>query len=106
MPGIPAPARHVDYLKIPSSWWLNVILLQMLVVVPAAYAFAKYEFKGKNHVRQHLIALVVTTESHFTVYLMMSKWGNDKLLLCSIITIYNDINSLYLLTGQYFMRVE
>lgn len=36
------------YLKNSIIVVLSVILLQMLVVVPAAYAFAKYEFKGKK----------------------------------------------------------
>lgn len=66
---------------------LSVILLQMLVVVPAAYAFAKYEFKGKKIMfGSILIALMMPTQITFLpVYLMMSKWGLINSLLPQIL---------------------
>lgn len=36
------------YLKNSLSIIVSVIALQMVIMVPAAYAFAKYEFKGKK----------------------------------------------------------
>lgn len=86
---------------------LSVILLQMLVVVPAAYAFAKYEFKGKKIMfGSILIALMMPTQITFLpVYLMMSKWGLINSLLPQILPFITNAFAIFLLR-QYFMQVE
>ena len=51
------------YLKNSLIVVVSVILLQILVVVPASYAFAKYEFKGKKIMfGSILIALMIYSE--------------------------------------------
>ena len=85
----------------------SVILLQMLVVVPAAYAFAKYEFKGKKIMfGSILIALMMPTQITFLpVYLMMSKWGLINSLVPQILPFITNAFAIFLLR-QYFMQVE
>ena len=95
------------YLKNSIIVVLSVILLQMLVVVPAAYAFAKYEFKGKKIMfGSILIALMMPTQITFLpVYLMMSKWGLINSLLPQILPFITNAFAIFLLR-QYFMQVE
>ena len=95
------------YLKNSIIVVLSVILLQMLVVVPAAYAFAKYEFKGKKIMfGSILIARMMPTQITFLpVYLMMSKWGLINSLLPQILPFITNAFAIFLLR-QYFMQVE
>ena len=80
---------------------------QILVVVPASYAFAKYEFKGKKIMfGSILIALMMPTQITFLpVYLMMSKWGLINSLLPQILPFITNAFAIFLLR-QYFMQVE
>ena len=90
------------YLKNSIIVVLSVILLQMLVVVPAAYAFAKYEFKGKKIMfGSILIALMMPTDHIFTRISDDVQMGADKLPASSNITIYNKCIR-YLLTETVF----
>lgn len=95
------------YLKNSLIVVVSVILLQILVVVPASYAFAKYEFKGKKIMfGSILIALMMPTQITFLpVYLMMSKWGLINSLLPQILPFITNAFAIFLLR-QYFMQVE
>ena len=84
-----------------------VIVLQMIVVVPAAYAFAKYEFKGKKICfGAVLIALMMPTQITFLpIYLMMSEWGLINSLWPQILPFITNAFAIFLLR-QYFMQIQ
>lgn len=95
------------YLKNSIIVVVSVIVLQMIVVIPAAYAFAKYEFKGKNICfGAILVALMMPTQITFLpVYLMMSDWGLIDSLWPQILPFITNAFAIFLLR-QYFMQIE
>lgn len=94
------------YLKNSVIVVVNVILLQMLVVVPAAYAFAKYEFRLKKLLfGTVLIALMMPAQITFLpIYLLMSEWGLINTLWPQILPFAANAFAIFLLR-QYFMQV-
>lgn len=56
---------------------LSVIVLQLIVMIPAAYAFAKYNFYGKGILfGMVLLAFMIPSQVTFIpVYLMLADWG-------------------------------
>jgi sn-glycerol 3-phosphate transport system permease protein len=56
---------------------VGTLALQFLIGVPAAYAFARYDFRGKNLMFGiSLIALMIPSQVIFLpVYVQMSHWG-------------------------------
>ncbi len=66
---------------------LGIISLQLIIIIPAAYAFARYRFKGENiFFAIVLIAFMVPSNITFvSVYIMMSDWGWLNTLLPQII---------------------
>lgn len=95
------------YLKNSIIVVISVILLQMVVAIPASYAFAKYEFKGKKIIFGCiLIALMMPTQITFLpIYLLMSKWGMIDSLIPQILPFITNAFAIFLLR-QYFMQVE
>ena len=85
---------------------LATIIIQILVMVPAAYAFAKYEFFGKKF----MFAAVLLTNMvpiHVTcisLYLMMTDWGLLETLWPQILPFGANAFGIFLLR-QYFMQV-
>lgn len=55
----------------------GILILQIVTIVPAAYAFARYRFKGKKLLFGiTLVALMIPAQITFLpVYLQMSSWG-------------------------------
>lgn len=119
---LPAVAHFENYLEAWSSgpggsMWVFlknsvivvvcVIVLQMLVVIPAAYAFAKYQFKGKKiFFGAVLVALMMPTQITFLpIYLMMSEWGLINSLWPQILPFITNAFAIFLLR-QYFMQIE
>lgn len=94
------------YLKNSVIVVVSVILLQMLVVVPAAYAFAKYEFRLKKLLfGTVLIALMMPAQITFLpIYLLMSEWGLINTLWPQILPFAANAFAIFLLR-QYFMQV-
>lgn len=94
------------YLKNSVIVVVSVILLQMLVVVPAAYAFAKYEFRLKKLLfGTVLIALLMPAQITFLpIYLLMSEWGLINTLWPQILPFAANAFAIFLLR-QYFMQV-
>jgi sn-glycerol 3-phosphate transport system permease protein len=84
----------------------SVILLQMLVMIPAAYAFAKYKFRGKELCfALVLLAFMIPGQVTFIpVYLMLAKWGLIDSLLPQIIPFISNAFGIFLLR-QYFMQI-
>lgn len=94
------------YLKNSVIVVVSVILLQMLVVVPAAYAFAKYEFRLKKLLfGTVLIALMMPAQITFLpIYLLMLEWGLINTLWPQILPFAANAFAIFLLR-QYFMQV-
>lgn len=94
------------YLKNSLTIIVSVIVLQMVIMVPAAYAFAKYEFKGKK-LMFGLVLIAFMTPGQITflpIYQMMSDWGAMNTLLPQIIPFMTNAFGIFLLR-QYFMQV-
>lgn len=94
------------YLRNSLSIIVSVIALQMVIMVPAAYAFAKYEFKGKK-IMFGLVLIAFMTPGQITflpIYQMMSDWGIMNSLLPQILPFMTNAFGIFLLR-QYFMQV-
>ncbi|MCU6794508.1 MULTISPECIES: carbohydrate ABC transporter permease [Paenibacillus] len=85
---------------------LSVIVLQFAVMIPAAYAFAKYSFPGKQFLfAMVLLAFMIPGQVTFIpVYLMLADWGMIKTLLPQIIPFMSNAFGIFLLR-QYFMQI-
>ena len=71
---------------------VSIIVIQMAVMIPAAYGFAKYEFKGKNFLFG-LVMLAFMTPVQLTflpIYNMMSKAGLMDTLLPQILPSHDE----------------
>lgn len=116
---IPAVPQFVNYLtawaKAPFFIYLRnslvvvgvIILVNIVVMVPAAYAFAKYQFKGKK-LLFGLVLLAFMTPLQVTfipVYYTMSDWGLLNTLWPQILPFLVDAFGIFLLR-QYFMQVS
>ena len=94
------------YLRNSLTIIVTVITLQMVIMVPAAYAFAKYEFKGKK-LMFGLVLIAFMTPGQITflpIYQMMSDWGFMNSLLPQILPFMTNAFGIFLLR-QYFMQV-
>lgn len=85
---------------------LGILVLEVLVTIPAAYGFAKFDFKGKGiFFALVLIAFMIPTQVTFLpIYYMMADWGWLNTLLPQIIPFMTDAFGIFLLR-QYFMQV-
>ena len=84
----------------------SIIVLQMIIMIPAAYAFAKYRFKGQNLLfALVLLAFMIPGQVTFIpVYLMLADWGMIHTLLPQILPFAANAFGIFLLR-QYFMQV-
>lgn len=84
----------------------SIIVMQLLVMIPAAYAFAKYKFAGKNILFSLvLLAFMIPGQVTFIpVYLMMADWNISHTLLPQIIPFMSNAFGIFLLR-QYFMQI-
>jgi sn-glycerol 3-phosphate transport system permease protein len=84
----------------------SVIILQLIVMIPAAYAFAKYKFVGKEVLFAFvLLAFMIPGQVTFIpVYLMLADWGVINSLLPQIIPFMANAFGIFLLR-QYFMQI-
>lgn len=96
----------LSYAKNSVIVTLSIIVIQTVVMVPAAYAFAKYNFPLKNVLfGMVLIAFMIPSQVTFiTTYLMMSKWGILNTLLPQIIPFGANAFGIFLLR-QSFMQI-
>jgi sn-glycerol 3-phosphate transport system permease protein len=99
-------APFAVYIKNSVIIIISIILLQTIIMVPAAYAFAKFDFKGKGFLFSLiLIAFMMPTQVTFLpVYYMMSDWKVMKTLLPQILPFMTNAFGIFLLR-QYFMQV-
>ncbi|MFS0725759.1 carbohydrate ABC transporter permease [Paenibacillus sp. 1P07SE] len=86
---------------------LSILAIQMLVMIPAAYAFAKYRFVGKGPLfALVLLAFMIPGQVTFIpVYLMLAEWGIIRTLLPQIIPFMTNAFGIFLLR-QYFMQIQ
>lgn len=84
----------------------SIIVLQFAVMVPAAYAFAKYKFPGSSILfGLVLLAFMIPTQVTFIpVYMMLADWGLIKTLWPQIIPFMSNAFGIFLLR-QYFMQI-
>lgn len=94
------------YLKNSVVVVVAIIVMQIAVMVPAAYAFAKYEFRFKRVMfGTVLVALMIPMQITFLpIYLQMSSWGLIDTLWPQILPFVTDAFAIFLLR-QYFMQV-
>ncbi len=116
LPSIPQFINYMDAMKAgPFLTYfrnsvvitLSILIIQMLVMIPAAYAFAKYRFRGKGILfSMVLLAFMIPGQVTFIpVYLMMSDWGIQRTLLPQIIPFMTNAFGIFLLR-QYFMQIQ
>lgn len=85
---------------------VSIIVLQLIVMIPAAYAFAKYRFRGSRLLfGLVLLAFMIPGQVTFIpVYLMMADWGITRTLLPQILPFISNAFGIFLLR-QYFMQI-
>ncbi len=96
----------LSYAKNSIIVTISIIVLQTIVMVPAAYAFAKYKFFGKNIMFSLvLLAFMIPVQITFiSVYLLMADWKMLLTLLPQIIPFGANAFGIFLLR-QSFMQI-
>jgi sn-glycerol 3-phosphate transport system permease protein len=77
--------------------------LQFITIIPAAYAFARYQFKGKNVLFAiTLITLMIPAQLIFLpVYLELSSWGLVNTLSSLILPFASSAMGIFLLRQSF-----
>lgn len=85
---------------------LSVLVLQYLIIIPAAYAFARCKFRGKGFFFGIvLLGFMIPQQVTFVpVYLMFSKAGLLQSFLPQILPFIANAFGIFLLR-QYFMQI-
>lgn len=115
LPSSPQFSNYVTaWLKAPFLAYLknsilivgSIIVANVIIMIPAAYAFAKYEFRGKKLLfGLVLIAFMTPLQVTFIpIYYTMSDWGLLRTLWPQILPFLVDAFGIFLLR-QYFMQV-
>lgn len=99
-------------IDIPHYFWnsllvaIGVVLFQTLINIPAAYGFARYEFKGKNAMWVLvMLAFMIPTQITFVpVYIMFSKAKMLGTLWPQILPFAANAYGIFLMR-QSFMQV-
>lgn len=82
------------------------IVLQVVIMVPSAYAFARYQFRGKNILfGMVMVAFMIPVQITFiTTYLQMASWKLLPTLLPQILPFGANAFGIFLLR-QAFMQI-
>lgn len=101
--------RELDimrYVKNTAIITGTIIVLQLIVEVPAAYAFARWNFEGKSILWVIvMMAFMIPGQLTFiTVYFMFADWGILKTLLPQILPMGASAFAIFLLR-QNFMQI-
>jgi sn-glycerol 3-phosphate transport system permease protein len=85
---------------------IGILILQFLTIVPAAYAFARYRFRGGSLLfGLTMVTLMIPGQLIFLpVYLMLSKWGLINTQLALILPFATSAFGIFLLR-QTFRQV-
>lgn len=82
---------------------ISILVLQFATIIPAAYAFARYEFKGKNFFFGiTMITLMIPAQLIFLpVYLQMSAWGLLDTIWALILPFASSAFGIFLLRQSF-----
>lgn len=96
----------LPYLKNSLIIIVCIIVMQLVVMVPSAYAFARYQFKGNGLLFGLVtVAFMVPSQVTFvTVYIMFSRMGVIKTLIPQILPFGANAFGIFLLR-QTFKQV-
>lgn len=96
----------LTYFKNSVIITVTIIIIQWAVMIPAAYAFAKYTFAGsKLFFSLVLLAFMIPGQVTFIpVYLMLADWGILDTLWPQIIPFMSNAFGIFLLR-QFFMQI-
>lgn len=85
---------------------LCILMLQMLTIIPAAYAFARYRFKGSSLLfAMVLVSLMIPAQLVFLpVYLLLSSWGLIDTLTALVLPFASSALGIFMLR-QTFKQV-
>ncbi|PZE22819.1 carbohydrate ABC transporter permease [Paenibacillus xerothermodurans] len=86
---------------------VGILVLQFITIIFAAYAFARYRFKGDRFLfGVTMITLMIPSQLIFLpVYLLLSKWGMLNTLLALILPFSSSAFGIFLLR-QSFKQVQ
>lgn len=98
--------NSVNLLKYFSNTFIFTLfttLLMMIIIIPAAYAFARLEFKFKNVLFALLLSLMMipTELVVITNFVTITKWGMRNTFLGLILPIATSVFYLYLLKENF-----
>lgn len=82
---------------------IGILVLQFLTIIPAAYAFARYRFKGDNLLfAVTMVTLMIPSQLIFLpVYLQMSSWGLINTLYALILPFASSAFGIFLLRQSF-----
>lgn len=82
---------------------VSILILQFLTIIPAAYAFARYRFKGNGiFFAFTMITLMIPGQLIFLpVYLLMSNWGLLNTLWALILPFASSAFGIFLLRQSF-----
>lgn len=82
---------------------LGILALQFLTIIPAAYAFSRYRFTGKNALfALSLITLMIPSQLIFLpVYLLFSSWGLVNTLVALTLPFASSALGIFLLRQAF-----
>ena len=85
---------------------ISVLVLQYLIIIPAAYGFARCQFRGRSLLFGIvLLGFMVPQQVTFVpIYIMFSKWGILQSYLPQVLPFISNAFGIFLLR-QYFMQV-
>ena len=91
------------YLKNSLIIIVCIVVMQMVIMVPAAYAFAKYKFKGSGIMFGIvMVAFMIPSQVTFiTIYLMFSEMGVMKTLIPQILPFGANAFGIFLLRQNF-----
>jgi sn-glycerol 3-phosphate transport system permease protein len=86
---------------------IGILLMQMLTIIPAAYAFARYKFKGSGFLfGMVMVTLMIPSQLIFLpVYLQLSAWGLLNTHLALILPFASSAFGIFLLR-QSFKQIQ
>jgi sn-glycerol 3-phosphate transport system permease protein len=86
---------------------IGILLMQMLTIIPASYAFARYKFKGSGFLfGMVMVTLMIPSQLIFLpVYLQLSAWGLLNTHLALILPFASSAFGIFLLR-QSFKQIQ
>jgi sn-glycerol 3-phosphate transport system permease protein len=81
----------------------SILIIQFIIMIPAAYAFARYDFFGKNFFFSLvLLAFMIPGQVTFIpIYLMMGEWGLIETLWPQILPFIANAFGIFLLRQSF-----